>query len=77
MAGPQALARLAAPTLLIVGELDGTVIGLNAEAHDAMRSLREIVIVPRAGHLFEEPGTPDQLVELASNWFLRHVGDSR
>jgi putative phosphoribosyl transferase len=65
MAGPQALARLAAPTLLIVGELDG------------MRSLREIVIVPRAGHLFEEPGTPDQLVELASNWFLRHVGDSR
>lgn len=75
LAGPQALARIQAPTLLIVGELDGTVIELNAAAHHAMRCPREIVIVPRAGHLFEEPGTLDQVVELASAWFLRHLGD--
>lgn len=76
LAGPRALARIQAPTLLIVGELDGTVIELNAAAHDAMRCPREIMIVPRAGHLFEESGTLDQVVDLASTWFLRHVGDN-
>jgi dienelactone hydrolase len=76
LAGPQALAHVATP-MLIVGELDGVVIELNAAAYHAMHCDREIVIVPGAGHLFEEPGTLDQVVELASAWFLRHLGDSK
>lgn len=76
LAGRQALAHVAAPTLLIVGELDGAVIELNAAASHAMQCVREIAIVPAAGHLFEEPGTLDQVVDLASIWFLRHLGDS-
>jgi pimeloyl-ACP methyl ester carboxylesterase len=77
LAGPLALAQVAIPTLLIVGELDGTVIELNAAAYHAMHCTREIVIVPGAGHLFEEPGTLDQVVDLASAWFLEHLGDSK
>lgn len=75
LAGPDALTHVRAPTLLIVGELDGVVIELNAAAHDAMRCERRMVIVPGAGHLFEEPGTLDQVVALASEWFRRHLGD--
>ncbi|MDE8653689.1 dienelactone hydrolase family protein [Novosphingobium album (ex Liu et al. 2023)] len=77
LAGAQALGRVRAPTLLIVGELDGVVIELNAAARDAMRCERDVVIVPGAGHLFEEPGTLDQVVTLASDWFRRHLGGTR
>lgn len=77
LAGADALGRVRAPTLLIVGELDGTVIELNAAAYDAMHCEREMTIVPGAGHLFEEPGTLDQVVALASAWFRRHLGDMR
>jgi len=73
LAGAEALARVTAPTLLIVGELDGVVIELNAEAHDAMHCRREMVIIPGAGHLFEDPGTLDQVVDLARSWFLYHL----
>jgi pimeloyl-ACP methyl ester carboxylesterase len=73
LAGAHALARVTAPTLLIVGELDGVVIELNASAQDVMRCECDLVIVPGAGHLFEEPGTLDQVVELTSQWFLRHL----
>jgi pimeloyl-ACP methyl ester carboxylesterase len=75
LAGAEALARVRAPTLLIVGELDGVVIELNAAAHDAMRCEREVVIVPGAGHLFEEAGTLDQVVTHASRWFRSHLGE--
>lgn len=75
LAGPDALARVRAPTLLIVGELDGVVIELNAAAHDAMHCERDMVIVPGAGHLFEEPGTLGQVVTLASDWFHSHLGE--
>lgn len=74
LAGAEALAQVRAPTLLIVGELDGVVIELNAAAYDAMRCERHMAIVPGAGHLFEEPGTLDQVVTLASDWFRRHLG---
>lgn len=77
LAGADALERVHAPTLLIVGELDGVVIELNAAAYNAMRCERDMVIVPGAGHLFEEPGTLDQVVTLASNWFRHHPGDTR
>lgn len=73
LAGAEALARVRAPTLLIVGERDGPVIKLNAEACDAMRCEREMKIVPGAGHLFEEPGTLDLVVYLASAWFRSHL----
>jgi dienelactone hydrolase len=74
LAGAEALSRVRAPSLLIVGERDGVVIELNAAAIDAMHCEREMVVVPGAGHLFEEPGTLDQVVTLASEWFRRHLG---
>ena len=74
LAGADALVRVTAPTLLIVGERDGVVIELNAGAIDAMHCERDMVIVPGAGHLFEEPGTLDQVVELTQDWFLKHLG---
>ncbi len=66
-----ALARVEAPTLLIVGGLDHVVIELNELARRQMRGPVELRIVPGAGHLFEEPGTLEQVVELARDWFLR------
>lgn len=77
LAGDDALAQVAAPTLLIVGELDVTVVDLNAFAYDSLRCAREMVVVPGATHLFEEPGTLDQVVDLAQAWFLKHLGDQR
>jgi pimeloyl-ACP methyl ester carboxylesterase len=61
------------PTLLIVGERDPVVIELN---HQAMRKLAgetRLEIIPGATHLFEEPGTLEQVAGLARNWFLRHL----
>lgn len=77
LAGADALNRMRAPTLLIVGGLDGIVINLNEQALHAMQCEREMVIVPGAGHLFEEPGTLDQVVTHASAWFRRHLGGAR
>lgn len=77
LAGLDALQRVQAPTQLIVGGLDGIVIDLNEQALQAMRCERELVIVPGASHLFEEPGTLDKVVTHASAWFLRHLGDGR
>ncbi|MDD3797756.1 MAG: dienelactone hydrolase family protein [Novosphingobium sp.] len=78
LAGVGALAQVAVPTLLIVGGLDGIVIDLNRAAHDAMHCERELVIVPGAGHLFEEPGTLDEVVTLASAWFRKYLqGDGQ
>ena len=71
LAGPR-LAEVSAPTLLIVGELDPAVIELNEEAVRQMRSPVELVIVPGAGHLFEEPGSLDHVARLAGEWFGRH-----
>ncbi|MGA5817467.1 phosphoribosyltransferase family protein [Kitasatospora sp. NPDC094028] len=73
LAGPDVLARVAAPTLLVVGSLDGTVLDLNRRARAGLRCESELAVVPGAGHLFEEPGTLDQAAELAGDWFLRHL----
>lgn len=67
------LPRVTAPTLLIVGGEDFPVIPLNQRAYDALRSERELVIVPGATHLFEEPGTLEQVARLAASWFARHL----
>jgi len=68
-----ALARVQAPTLLIVGGNDYQVIRLNRQALAELRCEKEISIVPGATHLFEEPGTLEQVAKLARNWFERHL----
>jgi pimeloyl-ACP methyl ester carboxylesterase len=69
----EALARLKAPTLLIVGGYDEPVIDLNRQAMRQMHAHVELEIVPGATHLFEEPGTLEQVADLAANWFARYL----
>jgi pimeloyl-ACP methyl ester carboxylesterase len=68
------LGAVQAPTLLIVGGRDFGVIELNEGAYAALRCPKEMVIVPGATHLFEEPGTLEQVAEYAAQWFERHLG---
>jgi pimeloyl-ACP methyl ester carboxylesterase len=72
-----ALARVTAPTLLIVGGLDDVVIDLNRQAYAGLRCEKRLVIVPGATHLFEEPGTLDEVARLAADWFVRWMGPSQ
>ena len=67
----EALARVEAPTLLIVGGADTQVIELNQWARERMHATCEMAIVPGATHLFEEPGTLFQASQLAADWFTR------
>jgi pimeloyl-ACP methyl ester carboxylesterase len=62
-----------APTLLIVGGRDDTVLDLNRQAASAMTTKCQIAIVPGATHLFEEPGTLEQVAVLAREWFTGHL----
>jgi putative phosphoribosyl transferase len=73
LAGATALERVVAPTLLIVGGNDTTVIGLNREAYARLRCAKELQIVPGATHLFEEPGTLESVATLAAGWFARYL----
>ena len=68
-----ALPKVQAPTLLIVGGNDEIVIELNEMARDRMRCEVELEIVPGATHLFEEPGALEKVAQLASGWFVRHL----
>lgn len=68
-----ALRRVTAPTLLIVGELDRDVLALNREAQQLLAGPSELVIVPRATHLFEEPGALDEVAALAARHFTRSL----
>jgi putative phosphoribosyl transferase len=69
-----ALAKVTAPTLLIVGGHDEPVIDLNQEAKGKMQGAHvELKIVPGATHLFEEPGTMEQVERLADDWFVRYL----
>jgi pimeloyl-ACP methyl ester carboxylesterase len=69
-----ALPAVKAPTLLIVGSLDRTVLEMNRSAQAEMVAETALEVVPGAGHLFEEPGALDVVADLAANWFLRHLG---
>ena len=69
----EALERVESPTLLIVGGLDHVVIDLNRKAYDRLRAEKELVIVPGASHLFEEPGTLQKAARLAAQWFSQHL----
>ena len=68
-----ALSSVTAPTLLIVGGLDSTVIDLNRQAQAEMRCETKFEIVPGASHLFEERGKLEIVAQLASDWFLKHL----
>ena len=68
-----ALTGVLAPTLLIVGSLDTHVIELNRMAYDRLAGPKELVIVDGAGHLFEEPGTLDEVEHNVERWFRRHL----
>ena len=67
------LPQVVSPTLLIVGGYDNQVIELNRAAFRALRCEKELTIIPRASHLFEEPGTLELAAELAFQWFRRAV----
>jgi putative phosphoribosyl transferase len=74
LAGRGVLARVSAPTLLIVGARDAGVIELNEQARDALvHCARELILVPGATHLFEEPGTLEGVARHAVQWFARHL----
>jgi dienelactone hydrolase len=62
------------PTLLIVGELDPVVIGLNRQAMEMMPAPTELEIVSGGSHLFEEPGALEQVARLSRDWFVRYLG---
>lgn len=68
-----ALARVKAPTLLIVGERDTPVIEMNREAAARLSCYHQVEIVAGASHLFEEPGTLEQVQKLAADWFTSYL----
>jgi putative phosphoribosyl transferase len=72
LAGP-ALPLVTAPTLMIVGGNDFPVVSLNRDAAERLRCAHEVTIVPGATHLFEEPGTLEAVIDLARDWFARHL----
>ncbi|MGO9926399.1 MAG: alpha/beta family hydrolase [Mycobacterium sp.] len=72
LAGP-ALREVQAPTLLIVGGRDEMVLKLNRQAQEAIPARCEVAVVPGATHLFEEPGTLEQVAVLARDWFVGHL----
>jgi dienelactone hydrolase len=77
LAGAKALAQVRCPVLLMVGGHDDVVIELNQQAYTLLAGEKELSIVPGATHLFEEPGTLEQVAALASAWFARHLGKAR
>ena len=68
-----ALSFVRSPTLLIVGGDDEPVIGMNREALAKLRCNKKLVIVPGATHLFEEPGTLEEVARLAADWFMQYL----
>ena len=77
LAGPEALRRVRAPTLLLVGSLDVEVLALNRDAAARMPGEVEVQVVQGASHLFEEPGTLEAVVALARDWFAARIGRGR
>jgi dienelactone hydrolase len=70
----EALASVQSPTLLIVGGLDEVVIQLNRQAYEKLKTKKHLAIVKGATHLFEEPGTLQEVAHLATAWFNRYLG---
>ncbi|MBI4278046.1 MAG: dienelactone hydrolase family protein [Armatimonadetes bacterium] len=76
LAGPM-LPRVQAPTLLIVGSLDLPVLDMNRDALALLECEKELAVVPGASHLFEEPGTLEEVARLAAMWFVRCLTGGR
>jgi pimeloyl-ACP methyl ester carboxylesterase len=68
-----ALEKVEAPTLLIVGGEDLTVLDLNQQAARRMHCLKRLHVIPGATHLFEEPGALEQVATVAAEWFVEHL----
>jgi putative phosphoribosyl transferase len=68
-----ALARVQAPTLLVVGGRDDVVLELNRQACERLAVPCHLEVVPGATHLFEEPGALEEVARLAGDWFTRHL----
>lgn len=73
LAGDRALRQVMAPTLFIVGDADYGVIERNQQAFVALQCTRELILVPGATHLFEEPGTLEKAAKHAADWFLTYL----
>jgi pimeloyl-ACP methyl ester carboxylesterase len=73
----EALARVTAPTLLVVGGEDLQVLDLNHQAQALLTGESQLEIVPGASHLFEEPGALERVAELTAAWFERHLAGDR
>jgi pimeloyl-ACP methyl ester carboxylesterase len=73
LAGSGELKKVSAPTLLIVGELDEMVIGLNQEAFAHLSCEKSLVLIAGATHLFEEAGTLDEVTHTTAEWFEKHL----
>ncbi|GAB2536894.1 dienelactone hydrolase family protein [Simplicispira piscis] len=73
LAGPEALARVGCPTLLLVGSRDEEVLELNRQAAAHMRCPHRLSVVPGATHLFEEPGTLEEVARQAADWFAQYL----
>lgn len=71
------LPAVTAPTLLIVGGEDESVLGLNGQALNRLTCVKSLALVPGATHLFEEPGTLEKVANLARDWFVRHLKINR
>jgi dienelactone hydrolase len=69
----KALKLVKAPTLLIVGGDDYIVIQLNQQAYNFIKAEKELRIIPGASHLFEEPGTLEEVARIAAEWFKKHL----
>lgn len=72
LAGAHELAKVRAPTLLLVGGADTEVLALNRAAYARLQCEKELSVIPDASHLFEEPGTLDEVARQAADWFGRH-----
>jgi putative phosphoribosyl transferase len=69
-----ALPAVQAPTLLLVGARDTSVIDLNRQAYERLKSEKQLTLIAGATHLFEEPGTLEQVAQCAQQWFTRYLG---
>jgi alpha-beta hydrolase superfamily lysophospholipase len=72
LAGAHDLARVQAPTLLLVGGADAEVLELNQAAYAKLHCEKELAVIPGATHLFEEPGALEEVARQAADWFSRH-----
>ena len=76
LAGEQALVKVMSPTLLLVGGADYGVIELNQQAYSRLQCAKQLLLIPGATHLFEEPGTLEQVANQAAHWFIRYLTDT-